>query len=89
MQFEVRTKQGNNYIVNTESTWLWIEIERDLGYTFNQAVELIEEGSLNVLTALLHKAAKAQGHTKLPTQQAWVDNEFEGFEWVEESPKDS
>lgn len=89
MQFEIRTKQGNQYIVSAESTWLWIELERDLGYTFNQAVELIEQGSLNVLTALLHKAAKAQGHTKLATQQLWVDVEFEGFEWVEESPKDS
>jgi len=88
MQFEVRTKQGNNYTVSTESTWLWIEIERDLGHTFNKAVKLIEDGSLDVLTALLYKAAKAQGHTKLPSQQAWVENEFEGFEWVEESPKE-
>ena len=88
MQFKVKTKQGNNYTVSTESTWLWIEIERDLGHTLNKAVKLIEDGSLDVITALLYKAAKAQGHTKLPNQQAWVENEFDGFEWVDEGPKE-
>jgi hypothetical protein len=38
---------------------------------------------------MLYKAAKAAGHTKLPSQQAWVTNEFETFEVVEESPKES
>jgi hypothetical protein len=38
---------------------------------------------------MLYKASKAAGHTKMPSQQAWVTNEFEGFEVVEESPKES
>jgi hypothetical protein len=89
MKYEIKTKQGNNYIVSDDSTWLWIEIERELGYTVVQAAERISQGSLDVLTCMLYKAAKAAGHTKLPNQQAWVSNEFEGFEAVEESPKES
>jgi hypothetical protein len=89
MKYTVTTKQGNNYIVSTESTWLWIEIERELGYTITEAEDKLRAGSLDVLTCMLYKAAKAQGHTKLPTQQAWVSNEFETFEVVEESPKES
>jgi hypothetical protein len=49
----------------------------------------MSQGSLDVITCMLYKAAKAAGHTKLPSQQAWVTNEFEGFEVVEESPKES
>lgn len=89
MKYTVTTKQGNNYIVSTDSTWLWIEIERELGYTITQAEEKLKKGSLDVLTCMLYKAAKSQGHTKLPNQQAWVDNEFEGFEVVYENPKEN
>jgi hypothetical protein len=89
MQYNITTKQGNNYIVSDESTWLWIEIERDLGYTVTQAAEKMSEGSLDVITCMLYKAAKAAGHTKLPNQQAWVVNEFDGFEVVEENPKEN
>jgi hypothetical protein len=89
MKYTITTKQGNNYIVSTDSTWLWVEIERELGYTITEAEEKLRSGSLDVLTCMLFKAAKAQGHTKLPTQQAWVSNEFEGFEVVEELPKES
>jgi hypothetical protein len=49
----------------------------------------MSQGSLDVITCMLYKAAKAAGHTKLPSQQAWVTNEFETFEVVEESPKES
>jgi hypothetical protein len=49
----------------------------------------MSQGSLDVITCMLYKAAKAQGHTKLPSQQAWVTNEFETFEVVEESPKEN
>jgi hypothetical protein len=89
MQYTVTTKQGNNYIVSVESTWLWIEIERELGLTVTQAAEKITEGSLDVLTCMLYKAAKAQGKTTLPNQRAWVENEFEGFEVVDENPKEN
>jgi len=89
MQYNITTKQGNNYIVSDQSTWLWIEIERDLGYTVTQAAEKISQGSLDVITCMLYKAAKAAGKTNLPNQQVWVVNEFEGFEVVEESPKES
>jgi len=89
MKYDIKTKQGNNYIVSDESTWLWIEIERELGYTVTQAAEKMSQGSLDVITCMLYKAAKAAGHTKLPNQMAWVSNEFEGFEVVEESPKEN
>jgi hypothetical protein len=89
MKYDIKTKQGNNYIVSDESAWLWIEIERELGYTVSQAAEKMSNGSLDVITCMLFKAAKAQGATKMPNQQAWVTNEFETFEVVEESPKES
>jgi len=89
MKYEITTKQGNKYIVSADSTWLWIEIERELGYTITEAEDKLRAGSLDVLTCMLYKAAKAQGETKLPSQQAWVSNEFEGFEVVEEIPKES
>jgi hypothetical protein len=89
MEYTITTKQGNNYIVSDESAWLWIEIERELGYTVSQAAEKMSNGSLDVITCMLYKAAKAQGHTKMPNQQAWVNNEFETFEVVEDSPKEN
>ena len=89
MEYNVTTKQGNNYIVSDESAWLWVEIERELGYTVSQAAEKMSQGSLDVITCMLFKAAKALGKTMLPTQQSWVINEFETFEVVEDSPKGS
>jgi hypothetical protein len=89
MQYEIKTKQGTNYIVSDESAWLWIEIERELGYTVSEAAEKMSNGSLDVITCMLYKAAKAQGKTQLPNQRAWVENEFETFEVVKESPKES
>jgi hypothetical protein len=38
---------------------------------------------------MLYKAAKAESKTQMPNQKAWVVNEFESFEVVEESPKES
>ena len=89
MKYNVTTKQGNNYIVSDESAWLWVEIERELGYTVSQAADKISQGSLDVITCMLYKAAKAAGNTKLPNQQAYVINEFETFEVIEDSPKES
>jgi hypothetical protein len=89
MKYKVTTKQDNNYIVSDESAWLWVEIERELGYTVSQAADKMSQGSLDVITCMLFKAAKAAGNTKLPNQQAWVINEFETFEVVEDSPKES
>jgi hypothetical protein len=89
MQYEIKTKQGNNYIVSDDSAWLWIEIERELGYTVTQAAEKMSLGSLDVITCMLYKAARAMGKTQMPSQQAWVTNEFDSFEVIEESPKES
>jgi predicted RNase H-like nuclease len=89
MEYNITTKQGNNYIVSDESAWLWVEIERELGYTVSQAAEKMSQGSLDVITCMLYKAAKAASKTMLPSQQAWVINEFETFEVVEDSPKES
>jgi hypothetical protein len=89
MQYEIKTKQGNNYIVSDDSAWLWIEIERELGYTVTQAAEKMSLGSLDVLTCMLYKAARSMGKTQMPNQQAWVTNEFDSFEVIDESPKES
>jgi hypothetical protein len=89
MKYEVTTKQGSKYEVNDDNAWIWIEIERELGYTVTQAAEKMSQGSLDVITCMLFKAAKAQGKTQLPNQQAWVINEFDSFEVIEESPKDN
>jgi hypothetical protein len=89
MKYEITTQQGNKYEVNDDNAWLWVEIERELGYTVSQAAEKMSQGSLDVITCMLFKAAKAQGKTQLPNQQAWVTNEFESFEVSEESPKDN
>jgi hypothetical protein len=89
MKYEITTQQGNKYEVNDDNAWLWIEIERELGFTISQAAEKMSQGSLDVITCMLFKAAKAQGKTQLPSQQAWVTNEFESFEVIEESPKDN
>ena len=75
--------------MSDDSAWLWIELERELGYTVSQAAEKMSQGSLDVITCMLYKAAKANGHTQLPNQKAWVTNEFDSFEVVEESPKES
>ena len=89
MKYNITTKQGNNYIVSDESAWLWIEIERELGYTVQEAAEKLAKGSLDVITCMLFKAAKAENKTQMPNQKAWVLNEFESFEVVEESPKEN
>jgi len=90
MKYEVTTQQGNNYIVSDDSAWLWIELERELGFTVSQAAEKMSNGSLDVITCMLFKAARQQGKTELKTQKAWVENEFETFDVVvEPNPKDS
>ena len=53
MEYKVTTKQGNNYIVSDESAWLWVEIERELGYTVSQAADKMSQGSLDVITCML------------------------------------
>jgi hypothetical protein len=89
MKYEITTQQGNKYEVHDDNAWLWIEIERELGFTISQAAEKMSQGSLDVITCMLFKAAKAQGKTQLPNQQAWVTNEFESFEVNDENPKDN
>jgi predicted RNase H-like nuclease len=89
MKYEITTKQDKKYTVSDENAWLWVEIERELGYTVSQAAEKMSQGSLDVITCMLFKAAKAQNLTQMPNQQAWVINEFETFEVVEDDPKDN
>jgi hypothetical protein len=88
MKYKVTTQQGNNYIVSDDAAWLWILLERDLGYTLTQAQEKMGEGSLNVITYVLYLAAVADEHTDYKTHQGWVQNEFETFEVVQDDPKD-
>jgi hypothetical protein len=87
MQYEVTTQQGNKYIVSDDSAWLWIELERETGLTMQQAGAKMAEGSLDVITVLLYKAAVMEKKTDLKSHKAWVLNEFETFDLVSEDPK--
>jgi hypothetical protein len=87
MKYEVTTQQGNKYTVSDDSAWLWIEIERDTGLTMQQAGAKMAEGSLDVITTLLFKAAVMDKKTELKTHKAWVLHEFDTFDVVSEDPK--
>jgi hypothetical protein len=87
MKYEVTTQQGNKYTVSDDSAWLWIELERDTGLTMQQAGAKMAEGSLDVITTLLFKAAVMEKKTELKTHKAWVLHEFETFDVVSEDPK--
>ena len=87
MKYEITTQQGNNYIVSDDSAWLWIQLERELGYTFTQAQQKTAEGSLEVITYVLYKASVMAGHTDLKMHQTWVETVFDTFDVVSEDPK--
>lgn len=87
MQYEVITQQGNKYIVSDDSAWLWIELERETGLTMQQAAAKMAEGSLDIITVLLFKAAVMEKKTELKSHKAWILNEFESFDIVSEDPK--
>ena len=87
MKYEVTTQQGNKYIVSDDSAWLWIELERETGLTMQQAGAKMAEGSLDIITSLLFKAAVIEKKTDLKSHKAWVLNEFETFDVVSEDPK--
>lgn len=87
MKYEVTTQQGEKYIVSDDSAWLWIELERETGLTMQQAGEKMAEGSLDVITSLLFKAAVMEKKTELKTHKAWVLHEFDTFDVVSEDPK--
>lgn len=88
MDYKITTQQGENYIVSDDPAWLWILLERDLGYTLTEAQEKMEKGSLDVITYILYLAAVAEEHTEYKTHQGWVQNEFDTFEVVRDNPKD-
>jgi hypothetical protein len=88
MKYQITTKQGNNYIVSDDPAWLWILLERELGYTLTQAQEKMAQGSLEVITYILYLAAVGDEKTDYKTHQGWVENEFDTFEVVNEDPKD-
>jgi hypothetical protein len=87
MKYEITTQQGNNYIVSDDSAWLWIELERETGLTMQQAGAKMAEGSLDIITTLLFKAAVMEKKTELKTHKAWVTHEFETFDVVSQDPK--
>jgi hypothetical protein len=89
MKYDVTTQQGKNYIVSDDSAWLWIRLERDLGYTLTQAQEKMSEGSLEVITYILYLSAEVNGLTDYKTHQGWVENEFDTFDVVSEDPQDT
>jgi hypothetical protein len=87
MKYEVTTQQGNKYIVSDDSAWLWIELERETGLTMQQAGAKMAEGSLDIITRLLFKAAVIEKKTDVKTHKSWVLHEFETFDVVSEDPK--
>jgi hypothetical protein len=87
MKYDITTQQGNNYIVSDDSAWLWIELERETGLTMQQAGAKMAEGSLDIITTLLFKAAVMEKKTELKTHKAWVTHEFETFDVVSQDPK--
>ena len=89
MKYNITTKQGNNYIVSDDSAWLWIRLERDLGYTLTQAQEKMSQGSLEVLTYIFYLAAVGDEQTEYKTHEGWVKNEFDTFDVVSDDPKDT
>jgi len=89
MKYKVTTQQGNNYIVSDDSAWLWIRLERDLGYTLTQAQEKMSAGSLEDLTYVMFLAASSEELTEYKTHQGWVENEFDTFDVVSDDPKDT
>lgn len=87
MKYEITTQQGEKYIVSDNDAWLWIELERETGLTMKQASVKMAEGSLDIITALLFKAAVIDKKTELKTHKAWVQHEFDTFDVVSEDPK--
>ena len=87
MKYEITTQQGNKYIVSDDSAWLWIELERETGLTMQQAGAKMAEGSLDVITSMLFKAAVMDKKTELKTHKGWVLHEFDTFDVVSEDPK--
>ena len=87
MQYEITTQQGEKYIVSDNDAWLWIELERETGLTMKQASVKMAEGSLDIITALLFKAAVIDKKTQLKTHKAWVQHEFDTFDVVSKDPK--
>ena len=87
MKYEVTTQQGKKYIVSDDSAWLWIELERETGLTMQQAGAKMAEGSLDIITSMLFKAASMDKKTELKTHKAWVLHEFDTFDVVSEDPK--
>ena len=85
MNFTITTKQGATYQVNDDNAFIWIGVEKQLGYTFKKAIELISEQSLDVLTMVLYLASSLQGHTELKTRDAWVQTEFDSFDVVDDN----
>jgi hypothetical protein len=89
MEIEVKTKQGTNYIVDTEAIALWLEIEEQFDVTYFEASELLKRQSLGIMTKMFFVAAKLQGKTELKTLKKWVELEFDSFDLVgEDSPKE-
>lgn len=87
MKYEITTQQGDKYTVSDNDAWLWIELERETGLTMKQASVKMAEGSLDVITALLFKAAVLDKKTDLKTHKAWVRSEFDSFDVVSKDPK--
>jgi hypothetical protein len=74
--------------VSDNDAWLWIELERETGLTMKQASVKMSEGSLDIITTLLFKAAVMDKRTTIKTHKVWVREEFETFDVVSEDPKD-
>lgn len=88
MKYEVKTKQGNNFIVDDDSIELWLEVEDRFDVTFYEAQQKLSRQSLSILTKIFFVAAVLGGHTEYKTHKTWVKEEFEAFDLAgEDDPK--
>jgi hypothetical protein len=87
MKYQVTTQQGNSFEFDDDAAIIWINLERATGLTLSEAQDKLRNGSLDVLTFIMHQGAILTGNTELKTQDAWVTSEFETFEVVFNDPK--
>lgn len=87
MQYNVTTKQGNNFIVDDQDIPLWLDIERKSGKTYSEFEALRLRGSLEANAWIMFCGAIRGGHTELKTLDMWIQHEFEDFELVDDDPK--
>lgn len=89
MDFTVKTKKGTEYRVSVDDVAIWVQLERDLGMTFGEAIAAAERQSLNVLTYIMWQASVRAGKCDYKTQDGFIEYELDSFVMHDdEAPKE-